>query len=371
MSDEIPEPDRAPGADHPRETQCLIGQEEAERRFLEAFNSDRLHHAWLIQGPKGVGKATLAWRIAKFLLATPKDDGGLFGAPQMPENLDIAPDHPVVPRLLALSEPRLFVLRRPYDQKTERLKADITVDEVRKLKGYFSMSATDGGARVVIVDAADDMNVNAANALLKLLEEPPANTYLLLVTHQPTRLLPTIRSRCRTLRCNTLSAVDIATVLTNTGAELSENADAIASLASGSPGAALRLINMGGFELYSQLVSLLINGLDRPAALRFADGMTGRNNAEKFDLALELLDLFLARLARSGVSGLPNAEAAQNESALFSKLAPSVHHARKWADLQQKISARARHGQSVNLDPAALILDILFKINETAAELAA
>ena len=154
----FPEPDRISGAPHPRDTLRLIGQSEAENNFLAAFNSNRLHHGWLINGPRGVGKATLAWSIARFLLATPlQAAGGLFDdVLPPPDTLEVAQSHPVYSRIRAGSEPGLFVLRRPYDEKTNRLKKQITVDEVRKLKNFFALSATDGGRRVVIVDAADD-----------------------------------------------------------------------------------------------------------------------------------------------------------------------------------------------------------------------
>jgi hypothetical protein len=196
--DEIPEPDRIEGAPHPRETQNLIGQEAAEAAFLSAFNSKRLHHGWLITGPRGVGKATLAWRIARFLLAAPADDSGMFGdALPVPETLNIPVDHPVNRRITALSEPGLFLLRPAWDEKKKRLKANITVDEARKLKGFFQLSSTDGGRRVVIVDSADELNVNAANALLKLLEEPPDRTTLILASASSAPLAATNRSRCQ------------------------------------------------------------------------------------------------------------------------------------------------------------------------------
>ena len=157
MSDDRPEPDRLDGAPHPRETFELFGQSSAETAFLDAYNAGRLHSGWLITGPRGVGKATLAWKIATFLLAEPSDDG-LFGAPPPPASLTIDADHPDARLVQSGAHPRLLVVRRPYDEKTKKLKSEITVDAVRDIKGFFHMSAADGGRRVVIVDAADEMN---------------------------------------------------------------------------------------------------------------------------------------------------------------------------------------------------------------------
>lgn len=371
MTDVPPESDRAPGAPHPRDTVRLIGQEPAELDFLDAFNSGRLHHAWLISGARGVGKATLAWRIARFLLAAPDDDGGMFSAPPPPETLDTDAHHPVARRMHALSEPRLFLLRRPWDEKTERLKAEITVDEVRRMKGFFELSAADGGRRVVIVDAADEMNVNAANALLKLLEEPPDDTVMLLVSHQPARLLPTILSRCRTLRCQTLAPTEMADALHQAGVDAGADAAALAALSGGSVGAALRLITLEGLVLYGEIITIFANPSDRQRALKLAESAAGRANADRFALILELFDLFLARLARTGVSRPPQPEAAPDEATLLARLSPDAAASRRWAGAQQELGARARHGRAVNLDPTALILDMVLKIHETAAQTAA
>ena len=366
---EIPEPDKVLGALHPRETSQLIGQDHAEQGFLDAFNSGRLHHAWLITGPQGVGKATLAWRIARFLLATPLDDGGMFGEPSPATSLDISPQHPVAQRLMALSEPRFFLLRRPYDEKTERLRGEITVDEVRRLKNFFALSAADGGRRVVVVDAADELNVNAANALLKLLEEPPEDTVLLLVCHQPSRLLPTIISRCRTLRCNTLSPDQVARVLEQSDVSIPDAAGAIGELSGGSAGAALRLISLDGLGIYDDIIRIFAAGTDKHQALKLANSAVGRVNAYRLSFMLDLFDIFLGRLARSGVTGPPAIEAAPNERKTLAALCPDVTAAQKWASLAQTLGQRARHAHAVNLDPAALILDIVLKIQETAAEM--
>ena len=376
MNDEaLPEFDRVDGAPHPRETKTLLGQAQAEASFLEAYNSGKIHHGWLITGPRGVGKATLAWRIARFLLATPAPDtGGMFDdAPTDATSLDIPDDHPVARRVAALSEPSLFLLRPAWDEKKKRFKQGITVDEARALKGFFNFSATDGGRRVVIVDSADDMNVSAANALLKFLEEPPADVTILLVSHQPSQLLPTIRSRCRELRCSSMSADDMAQAMTNAGSEDHGDAAAMAELSGGSVGEAVRLANLDGMRTYSEIVALFatLPRLDRQMALKLAESAVGAKNAPRFEQLLRLMDLFLARAARTGISGPPLVEAAKGEAEVLKRLAPSPDSGRKWAELQQELSGRARHGKAVNLDPAALILDMVFKINEMAARLAA
>ncbi len=367
--DDLPEPDRIEGAPHPRDTRTIYGQDAARAGFLEAFNADRLHHGWLLTGPKGVGKATMAWQIARFLLATPKDDGGMFGdAPMAAQSLHIDPEHPVARRIAAGSEPGLFAVRRPYDDKTKKLKSQITVDEVRKLKNFFALSSADGGRRVVIVDSADEMNVSAANALLKLLEEPPADTIILLISHQPSRLLPTIRSRCRELRFAPLGPDDMSNALAQAEVEADASA-AMAELSAGSVGEAIRLSQLGGMTIYAGLVDLFagLPQIDRPKALKLAEIAAARGAAEQFELLLNLIDLFLMRLARTGATGQPPLiEAAQGEGDLFLRLAPNAYKTRKWAEIAAEITSRSRHGQSVNLDPAALVLDTVWKIQETA-----
>ena len=364
--DDIPEPDRTAGAPHPRETVQLFGQAKAEADFLEAFGAGRLHSGWLITGPRGVGKATLAWKIATFLLSDPET--GLFGEP----SLQVDPEHPDARLIQAGAHPRLSLIRRPYDEKTKKLKTEITVDAVRSLKRFFQMSAADGGRRVVIVDAADELNRNAANAILKELEEPPANCTILLVAHQPSRLLPTIRSRCRELRCTRLNADELQRALGQAG-HPSEQSESLAALANGSAGDAIRLLNHDGLALYAELVKTLdkMPHIDRPSALRLADACVGKAGEVRFGMTLDLIDLFLSRAARAGLLGEPSAQGAPGEARLLARISPNDRAARNWAQLQQELTDRSRHGRAVNLDPAALILDMIFKIEETAQATAA
>lgn len=364
------EPDRIQGAPHPRDTARLFGHAQAEADFLDAFISGRLHHAWLLNGPRGVGKATLAWSIARFLLATPDpaEDGGLFGAPPPAASLAIDPEHPVARRIVAGAEGGLKAIARSVNEKTGRLRAEIVVEDIRNLAGFFQLSAAEGGRRVVIIDSADEMNTAAANALLKMLEEPPARATLLLVSHQPSRLLPTIRSRCRTLRLGTLGPEDMAAALAQAEIDPGVDAAALTELAAGSVGDAVRLVQLGGLETYAGIVALLgsMPQLDRPRALAFAEAAAQRGAEEKLDLIFTLFDVALARLARSGASGVRSAPASAREDEIFARLAPTPQKARAWAETAQTALARARHGRAVNLDPAALVLDTLLKLQETA-----
>ncbi|MEN9411200.1 MAG: hypothetical protein RL216_3174 [Pseudomonadota bacterium] len=370
---DIPEPDRIEGAPHPRETHRLFGHDKAEADFLSAFTTGRMHHGWLITGPRGVGKATLAWRLARFLLATPDADGGLFGAPEPPTTLDIPEDDPTARRIRALAEPRLFLLRRAWDEDKKRLKTVITVDEVRRMKSFFALSAADGGRRAAIIDDADEMNPNAANALLKLLEEPPAGATFFLISHQPFRLLPTIRSRCRELRLTPLPPDALAAALAQAGGDATpEDAQALAELAGGSVGEAFRLTNLDGLKLYAVLTQLLatLPRIDRPRLLALAELGAARGAEEQFDLILTLLDLFLTRLARAAATRTLPPEAAKGEADALTRLASHPNAARLWAEAAQSLSARARKGKAVNLDPAALLMDMVLKLEETAGTLA-
>ena len=359
--DALPEPDAAEGAPHPRHAGQVFGQARAEAAFLEAFNGGRMHHAWLISGPKGVGKATLAWQIARFLLT--QDGDSLFGPPG---DLAVDPSAPVIARMAALAEPRLLLCRRPWDPKKKRLKTAITIDEVRKLKGFFNLSAADGGWRVAIVDSADELNPAAANGLLKILEEPPEKVAILLVAHQPSKLLPTIRSRCRSLRCDTLDEAGMGKVLTQVG-HADDMSPALAALSGGSPGQAIRLLADEGVKLYGQIIGLIgtAPNLDRRLALALADKCSARGNEGTYALMVGLVSLALVRLARFG-AGLPMVEAAQGELALAEKLAANAVQARIWANLQQEISAKTTHARVVNLDPALVILDMFMRIDKAA-----
>ncbi len=224
-----PETDKEPNTAHPRETYSFVGHELEEATLAGALAGDRMHHAWLLAGPKGLGKATLAYRFARAALGAKRAG---------PRPLDVDPEHPVSRRVSALSHPDMFVLRRGLNDRG-KARREITVDEARDMNAFFSLAPSEGGMRVAIVDAVDDLNRNAANAILKTLEEPPACSVLLLVCHAPGAALATIRSRCRRLAFRPLSDEAMR-------AALGAAPDAgLVSLAKGRPGRAIALKAQG------------------------------------------------------------------------------------------------------------------------------
>jgi DNA polymerase-3 subunit delta' len=356
--DDIPEPDRAEGAPHPRRTAQLFGQAAAEAAFLDARRAGRLHHAWLLAGPRGVGKATLAWRIARHMVAH-----GLTPA----ADLALDPDHPVMRRSTALAEPAIALVRRGWDDRAKRLRTQITVDEVRRLKGFFGLSVPGGGWRAVIIDAADEMNPQAANALLKVLEEPPERTILLLVSHQPSLILPTIRSRCRLLPLAALAPDALAQAVAAAGFEAGpDDAALLAVLSAGSAGAAVRMLDDGGIAAYRDLAALLegLPQIDRARALALCG--TGRDTA-RADMLATLATLLLSRAALAAVHPA-RAGLLPEESRAAARLAPDAAAARRLAAAIPDMAERAARARAVNLDPELVILDMLTGIERTARQ---
>jgi DNA polymerase-3 subunit delta' len=264
----------------PRETTVLHGQAEAERALLEAYRDRRFHHAWLIAGPAGIGKATLAYRMARFVLAHPDPRTPTV---QKATSLQVDADHPVARRIAAQAHGDLLVLERTINEKTNKLRQDIQVDDVRRTVTFFGSTAGEGGWRVAIVDAVDELNREGANALLKVLEEPPRRAVLLLVSHSAARVLPTIRSRCRLLALRPLLATEVARAAATAIGEDAEaaNIKAAAAVADGSVRRALALLDGEALDLRSRITALLeqLPAVDPRALHALGDRLYGSDPA--------------------------------------------------------------------------------------------
>ncbi len=347
----------------PRENPALFGNGDAERSVLEAWASGRMPHAWLISGPKGVGKATFAHRMARFALAGEAE--GLFGAP---ESLALDPSHPVFHRAASGGHADLRTVEIGINPKTGKLRTEIVAEDARELAGFFHMTAAEGGWRVAIIDAADDMNRTAANAVLKILEEPPPDALLLLVSHAPARLLPTIRSRCRKLILRALDEGDVVRILSDGMREIGEEeARLLARLSEGSPGRAIELARRDGPALYRELLALL-NGLpvlDIRAIAALGDKTTGRGgDNESFETVVELLRGVLARLLRAKATGEVMAPD-PIEAALLSRLIERGG-VEAWADAIASAEDLLRSADWQNLDRRQVLQTALLGLEAPA-----
>ncbi|TDR94286.1 DNA polymerase III subunit delta' [Enterovirga rhinocerotis] len=319
---------------HPREQHALFGHQAARRALGEGALSGRLHHAWLIGGPEGIGKATLAYRFARHLLASPgerrpEDDG--FG---------IDPEGRTARQIAALSHPNLIAIERAGAEDGKAAARTISVEAVRKALAFFSSTAADGGRRICIIDGAEDLTIAAANALLKTIEEPPAGALVLIVSHAPQRLLPTIRSRCRKLALSALPDEDVRAALSSLGTDpVADIAARAIGMAEGSVGRALTLMDPKRIALIDELTALLDSLPAAPAArvMSLADKLADRRSGDELPVALDTLVRWLSRRVGEG---------AHKGAA---RLAPL-------AELCENVLEAARTVETYNLDRRAFIV---------------
>jgi DNA polymerase-3 subunit delta' len=295
---------------HPRATTAWFGHEAAERTLLDAYRGGRVPHAWLIGGPAGIGKATLAYRFARFVLAHP-DPGD--AAVQAAESLKVDPAHPVARRIAAQAQGDLLVLERTVGD-TGKLRTRIAVGDVRRSVSFFGSTAGEGGWRIAIVDSVDELNKESANALLKVLEEPPARALLLLVSHAPGRVLATIRSRCRVLPLRPLSKGDVERAAATALGRSRDEPDlrAAADAADGSVARALLLLEGSALALRQRVLDLLAQ-LPHPdkRALHALGDAIGGTEPQALVAFMDTINGWLAaRLTNAGSANLAPVAAA-------------------------------------------------------------
>jgi DNA polymerase-3 subunit delta' len=358
MADDVPRLDALDGWLPPEAQPRWYGAPESERALLDAYRGGRMHHAWLLGGPKGIGKATLAYRFARFALANPDPSSATVRAA---EDLSVPEDGPAFRRVAGRAHPNLLAMERPWDDKYKRYKSELPVDEVRRTVGFFGSTGGEGGWRIAIVDPADEMNASAANALLKVLEEPPARSLFLVLSHSPGRLLPTIRSRCRRLDLPVLGTDAIATAIAdNGGIDASEEDVRLASiLAEGSLRRAILLLSGGGIGTYRDFARLAarLGDADVPAMHALADRVSGRNADDAYYAFLDTVRSWLARRVRS--EDEPVAGARPDAAIRAVPLA-------RWAEVWDKVAQSSTVAEDLNLDRKQVVLSILMSLARAA-----
>lgn len=333
-------------APHPRETQELFGHAEAERTLLDAYRSGRIPHAWLLGGQPGIGKATLAYRMARFVLAHPDPTAA---AVQSAQSLAVDPGHVVARRVAAQAQGDLLVLERSEDEKG-KMRTVITVDQVRRNVSFFGSTAGEGGWRICIVDSADELkHPEAANALLKMLEEPPPRSLFLLVSHAPGLVLPTIRSRCRLLTLRPLSTAEVARAVAATLGRDADDAEVqeAAALAEGSIGRALAMVDGPALALRHRVMQLLADlpNTDPLALHALGDAMVG-TDSQPLAAFLDTVNAWLSARIASG----------PQEAAQLTRV----------ADTWEKINRAAIEVEEFNLERKPLVFSVFGLLADTA-----
>jgi DNA polymerase-3 subunit delta' len=272
----------------------IAGQDKAVAQFLGAWSSGAMHHAWLLAGPRGVGKASFAMAAARRVLA--EAAGPSVDAP----GLETPDDHPVGRLVTAGSHPDFRLLERIENKSGTGLARSISVDQVRALGDLFAVTPALSLWRAVVIDSVDEMEASAANALLKMLEEPPANCLFLLVSHVPGRLLPTIRSRCRRLEFQPLDDDAMASVLARELPDLDTAERArLLPLARGSVGRALAYAALDLAPIEEQALVILREGdRDNSRRSKLAQALGLKAAAERYAAFLDLAPALIAREAR-------------------------------------------------------------------------
>jgi DNA polymerase-3 subunit delta' len=340
----------------PRQQKQFIGHKAAEAALLHAAGSGRMPHAWLIVGEEGIGKATLAYRFARYMMANS----------QKSDTLSVSPDHPAMKLMMAGSHPDLLVLERNYDEKKRKLSQSIPVEDVRTIEPFLRLTSNQGTWRIVLIDGADYMNRNGQNVLLKILEEPPAHSLLLLTATNAASLLPTIRSRCRVLKLDPLSDDDLRALAEKEGLEDSASLDLLIKMAEGSAARLFRYANCDGHLLYKSWCDFLMKPENPMLRLRMAESWAGKDQDDVYATAQDIMFLWLQRVITAKATGQGVEPLMSEERPLKDKLYPQLRLDRLLG-LWENLHEQTRQQEFSNLDRKVVFINMLDKTAEALA----
>ncbi len=308
------EQDSAPAGNifvHPRAMTFISGHDETEKTLLDLYNSRRVPHALVFTGPEGIGKATMAYRFARFLLKQGLHDpnqSSMFGEPEPATSLDVAPDDPIFRRLASGGHADFFNTEKKFDEEKGVYKDSVDVAEIRKIAPFLRMTSSEGGWRIVIADDADSMTNSAQNGILKILEEPPRNSLLILVAHRAGALAPTIRSRARFINFPPLPDLAMKDLLAKHNPELSsKDTETLLRFSGGSFGKAIQYAEANIAAMAGTLSELLQNDISWASVHKFADTLSGPGSNKSYDTFREILGWMARETARARARGTPPA----------------------------------------------------------------
>jgi len=333
----------------PCQSVAIIGHDDAKAQLQEAYDSGRMHHAWLITGTEGIGKASLAYQVAHMILSGGENRFGRFN-----------PEHQAARLIAAESHPDLFILRRPVDEKTGEQKDMIAVDEARKLAPFLTFTATYGHGRVAIIDEAHALNRNGQNAILKAIEEPPTGATILMTATTIGALLPTIRSRCRVLKLDDLSPMMLETVLARLSIDIPPEMDKarLLKLAGGSVGKAISLIQTEALPLFDELLDILQNmpQIDLVRVHKLADKIAKKADSESFVAVTGLLVDTLREAVHCAALGQPDITGLASKFQARGRLDKALQ---LWENTRKAFAVT----ESANLDRKLAFINVLSELS--------
>lgn len=344
----------------PKATREVIGQDRAINSFLRACETERLAHAWLFSGPKGSGKMSLALNIARCFLET--------GVPRSRAQIFDAYDAPQGHLITRGVHPDIRIMQRRYDLVKSKFRQSIEIDDVREVTRFFSHSSGRGGWRVAIVDSLDVMSIKAANAILKLVEEPPSKSLIILINHNSERLLDTLRSRTRRLSFSGLSTPYLMQILAHhLPNEPAQKLEAASFLSSGSAHKAMRLASGDGLEQFQRLIDSMISARDGDLKTvhEFSDFITARDQPDRFELFFELLSDWVMRVTRAKTGVEVYQPLYQSEQGLVEALTRSSSFD-QLISLWEKINENGRSALALNLDRKQTVMMSLLLVSKAS-----
>jgi len=337
----------------PQQNRLCIGYDETEQKLVKLFNAGRLPHAMIFSGPTGIGKSTFAFRLARFLLT--REQGGMFSDEEIPvENLGVSLDHPAARRADTGSHADFLVIGRVFDTTKKRLSNDVPVDEVRKITPFLRKTSAEGGWRVVIIDDAQYLNRSSQNAILKILEEPPKKTLLILITDQAGRFLPTIRSRCQIYDFTPLTDEQMSELI-QLGGYSHLDPDLVKMFAAGRIGRVQEISEAGGDEVYDQIKSILskLPSMDTRDAFDFSETV-GRDK-KQFPLFMNMLLDYISQNVRLAARGhTPN----------WPEHLTDLYTCEDWLQRHEKIEKIVEDTSRIHLDMKQAVLEVIWALQK-------